>query len=142
MKNVKQNMERKGDLMDITFETKGNFDNLNSWLNKVGSNQQSSKILNEIGKAGVTALSNETPVNTGETASSWSYKVEMGSKESEVSWYNTAHPGISMNLAIALHTGYVTGTGGYVPARPYITSSMTPIYSEASQRLMEAITNG
>ena len=128
--------------MDIKFETTGNFDNLTSWLNKAGSNQQASSVLNDIGKAGVTALANKTPVNTGETAASWAYDVKVGRSESEVSWYNTGHPSISGNLAVMLHTGYVTGTGGYVPPRPYITSSMEPIYSEASYRLMEAITNG
>ena len=128
--------------MDIKFETKGNFDNLRSWLNKAGSGQQASSVLNDIGKAGVTALSNRTPVNTGETASSWAYDVKLGSRESEVSWYNTGHPSVSGNLAVMLHTGYVTGTGGYVPPRPYITSSMEPIYSEASYRLVEAIANG
>lgn len=128
--------------MDIKFETTGNFDNLTSWLNKAGSSQQASSVLNDIGKAGVTALANKTPVNTGETAASWAYDVKVGRSESEVSWYNTGHPSISGNLALMLHTGYVTGTGGYVPPRPYITSAMEPIYSEASNRLMEAITNG
>ena len=128
--------------MDIKFETTGNFDNLTSWLNKAGSNQQASSVLNDIGKAGVTALANETPVDTGETASSWEYDVKVGRNEAEVSWYNTGHPSISGNLALMLHTGYVTGTGGYVPPRPYITSAIEPIYSEASNRLMEAITNG
>ena len=67
--------------MDIKFETTGNFDNLRSWLNKVGSNEQASSVLNDIGKAGVTALANETPVDTGETASSWAYDVKLGSRE-------------------------------------------------------------
>ena len=128
--------------MDIKFETTGNFDNLRSWLNKVGSNEQASSVLNDIGKAGVTALANETPVDTGETASSWAYDVKLSSRESEVSWYNTAHPSVSGNLAIMLHTGYVTGTGGYVPPRPYITSAIEPIYSKASYKLVEAILNG
>ena len=128
--------------MDIKFETTGNFDNLTSWLNKAGSNQQASSVLSDIGKAGVTALANKTPVNTGETAASWEYDVKVGRSESEVSWYNTGHPSVSGNIAIMLHTGYVTGTGGYVPPRPYITSAMESIYSEASNRLMEAITNG
>ena len=128
--------------MDIKFETTGNFNNTRSWLNKLGSGQQASSVLNDIGKAGVTALSNKTPVNTGETASSWAYDVKLGRNESEVSWYNTGHPSVSGNIAIMLHTGYVTGTGGYVPPRPYITSAIEPIYSEASYRLMEAITNG
>lgn len=128
--------------MDIKFETIGSFDNLRSWLNKVGSNEKASSVLNDIGKAGVTALANKTPFDTGETASSWAYDVKLSSKESEVSWYNTAHPGVSGNLAIMLHTGYVTGTGGYVPPRRYITSAMEPIYSEASYRLVEAMMNG
>ena len=128
--------------MDIKFEVTGNFDNLTSWLNKAGSNQQASSALNDIGKAGVTALANKTPVNTGETAASWAYDVKVGRSESEVSWYNTGHPSVSGNIAVMLHTGYVTGTGGYVPPRPYITSAMEPIYSEASNRLMEAISNG
>ena len=128
--------------MDIKFETTGNFDNLTSWLNKAGSSQHASSVLNDIGKAGVTALANKTPVNTGETAASWEYDVKLGSKGTDVSWYNTGHPSVSGNIAIMLHTGYVTGTGGYVPPRPYITSAMEPIYSEASYRIMEAIANG
>ena len=128
--------------MDIKFETTGNFNNTRSWLNKIGSNQHTNSTLNDIGKAGVTALASKTPVNTGETASSWAYDVKSGSREAEVSWYNTGHPSVSGNLAIMLHTGYVTGTGGYVPPRPYITSAMEPIYSQASYRLVEAMTNG
>ena len=128
--------------MDIKFETTGNFNNLRIWLNNIGSGQQASSALNDIGKAGVTALSNETPVNTGETAASWEYDVKISLKGSEVSWYNTGHPSVSGNIATMLHTGYVTGTGGYVPPRPYITSAMEPIYSDASYKLVEAITNG
>lgn len=128
--------------MDIKLETIGNFDNLRSWLNKVGSGQQASSVLNDIGKEGVSALANETPFDTGVTASSWEYDVELGSKVSEVSWYNTAYPNVSGNLAVMLHTGYVTGTGGYVPPRPYITSSMESIYSKASSKLVEAVANG
>ena len=36
--------------MDIKFEMTGNFDNLTSWLNKAGSSQQASSVLNDIGK--------------------------------------------------------------------------------------------
>lgn len=142
MKNVRKNTERRGDLMDIKFEVKGDFSNVERWLKNIASNTQLYSTLDEIGKAGSVELSRHTPVDTGETANSWHHEIKMGLRKSELSWYNTAHPGVFGSLAVMLHTGYVTGTGGYVPGRQYITTAMDSIYSDASYKLVEAIMNG
>lgn len=127
--------------MRIKFDVTGDFKHILNFLDRSKSSDSITNTLEQIGVEGVTALSQNTPKDSGATASAWSYEVEKSRGSTFVSWNNTAHPQVSGNLARMLDTGYMTGTGGYVPPRNYIKPAMSPVYKRLDS-LMEAITDG
>ena len=58
----------------VEFKQKGDFAKLNRYLERM---REVAKIgdLDKYGKEGVAALSAATPIDTGKTANSWSYKI-------------------------------------------------------------------
>lgn len=116
--------------MRVSFDSTGDFEKAEKWLRDI-SNRRPDKALDSIGKSGVTNLSNATPVDTGATASGWEYDITSTATGYEVNWTNTAHPGEDVNIAKLIELGYSTGTGGYVPPRPYIKQAMKPIFKSA-----------
>lgn len=128
--------------MRVGIDVQGSFDNTIEWLNRIKEPKDSIKLMEAIGQEGVEALAAHTPVATGETAASWGYELNVGFKETEISWYNDAHPQVAKNVARMIYTGHGTGWGGYVPPRDYITPAMTPVFGNSVDRLMEAIVRG
>lgn len=59
----------------ISFRQKGDFSKLSKYFEKM---KEAAKIgvLDKYGREGVAALSSATPVESGKTASSWSYEIE------------------------------------------------------------------
>lgn len=128
--------------MRINMDIIGSFDGVREWLNRLTTDDLTIQVMEGMGQMGVDALSKNTPVDTGETASSWGYDLKVGINESELSWYNYAHPQVSGNMARMIYTGYGTGTGGYVPPRDYITPVMSPLFEDAAYKAVEAIMSG
>lgn len=120
----------------------GSFDRTREWLARLSQDDLTISTMEAMGQAGVENLAATTPKDTGQTAAGWGYDLTVRMNQSELSWYNTAHPHVSGNLARMLYTGYSTGTGGYVPPRDYITPAMEPIYKDATYKVVEAIMNG
>ena len=82
----------------ISFEQKGDFKNLTSFLERVKGAVHVSN-LDEFGKRGVAALSAATPVDTGATASMWSYKIE---RQGDTVSINFCNDNINNNVPIAI----------------------------------------
>lgn len=122
--------------MRVSIESKGGFDNATAWLNKV-ANAKPKLTPDQIGTAGVRRLSSNTPKDTGATASGWRYKVKMTATGVEIDWYNNAHSGLSVNMAMLIELGHGTRTGGYVPPRPYIKQSMDPVFKDAGDKIVK-----
>ena len=126
--------------MKVTFESIGNFDTTIDWLNKA-ADASPAVALERIGNQGVMALRANTPVgSTGKTAMGWSYKVEIGRGQSEVTFMNNAHPHTNVNVAKLIDSGHGTGTGGYVPPRPYIKAAMNGVFKNASDLIVKELT--
>lgn len=128
--------------MNINIDVVGSFDRTREWLNRLGQDKMMINVMEHMGQAGVDSLERTTPKDTGETASSWGYDLQVRRNKSELSWYNTAHPHVPGSIARMIYTGHGTGTGGYVPPRDYITPAMNPIYEQAVYRIVEEMTNG
>lgn len=124
--------------MKVSFQTKGNFDNIEAWL-KNTAQQNPSEILNKIASDGVSALSSNTPKTTGETASGWFSEITSDGKSSEIAWKNNAHPESGVNIAKLIDLGHGTGTGGYVAPIPYIEKSMDAVWKDASNKIAEGL---
>lgn len=109
----------------------GDFGNLEKYLKKPRRAN-----LDILGKAIVEALRDATPVKSGETAKSWGYRITQTSRGQDLEIYNT-HINNGVNIAIILHYGHGTGTGGYVPPRPYIDSAVDAAYKKTINKVLE-----
>lgn len=124
--------------MKVSFESKGDFEVTAEWLKKA-ANMNPSIVLKQIANDGSKSLAANTPKDTGETASSWTGKIESKGDISELSWVNTAHPEANVNVAKVIELGHGTGTGGYVSPRPYIKDAMKPIWSDIDKRVVKEL---
>lgn len=124
--------------MKISFNSKGDFNVIRSWLDNV-SKRNPSTTLDRIAGEGVKSLKSNTPRETGETASSWLSEVITKGDISEIAWKNTAHPESQVNVAKLIELGHGTGTGGYVPPKPYIKKSMAPVWKEVDNKIVKEL---
>ncbi len=87
------------------------------------------------------ALASATPRDSGETASSWAYRIEKTRGRYSIVWYNT-HIESGVNIAVILQYGHGTRNGGWVEGRDYINPAMQPIFDEMTAELWKQVTNG
>ena len=113
------------------IRSKGDFKNLENFMKKsLGRNYMS--VLSRYGQQGVQALSAATPVDSGETASSWDYDIVTKNDSISIVWYNR-HVVNGVNIAVILQYGHGTGTGGYVQGIDYINPALQPIFEELAE---------
>ena len=123
--------------MIVLEAKKGNYDETYEWLEKL-RRREYLKILNKYGEIGVSALASSTPVDSGVTAASWSYKVEVSNGSFGISWYNShVHDGV--HIALILQLGHGTGTGGYVEGRDYINPALQPLFEQILEELRSEV---
>lgn len=120
------------------FESRGSFDNLDKWLKKV-SNADASVALSQIAREGEQSLASKTPKATGETSTGWKGVVTTKGGNSEVAWNNNAHSDLRVNLALLIELGHGTGTGGYVPPKPYIKGAMDSVWKTAGDKIAKEL---
>lgn len=116
---------------DITVSTSGDFSKTFKYLGSLESfkKQKLMSILKKYGEMGVNSLREYTPVDTGETASSWSYTITEDKNSATLTFINDAqNDGIP--IAILIQYGHGTGTGGYVPPNDFINPAMRPIFEK------------
>lgn len=95
-------------------------------------------ILNKYGAAGVNALAANTPIDSGLTASSWSYIVEKNSSGFSITWTNSnINDGVP--IAVILQYGHGTRTGGYVEGRDYINPAIQPIFDKIATEAWDEV---
>lgn len=112
----------------ISIKQKGDFKNTEKLLSRA-TRINIRSILDRYGEMGVNALAAATPVDTGKTASSWGYRLEIGNESSTIVWTNS-NVNKGVNIAIILQYGHGTGNGGYVQGRDYINPAMKPIFDD------------
>lgn len=127
----------------ITISHKGDFKKsikfLNNVAEKVGANSPIQRILEKYGQRGVDALAAATPVDTGKTAASWIYEIEMTSDGYIITWLNT-NVNKHVNIALILQQGHGTRNGGYVAGRDYINPAIQPIFDQMADEAWREVT--
>ena len=123
----------------IGYSTSGSFDNTERFLKKILYGDIFAT-LERFGAEGVAALSASTPVDSGETANSWTYEVKRDKGSWSIIWGNT-HIVAGRPIAILLQYGHGTGTGGYVEGRDYINPAMRPIFDRMADEAWKAVTS-
>lgn len=123
----------------ITIRQKGDFNKTEKFLKKsFGKDYRS--ILAKYGQLGVEALSAATPVDSGATASSWSYEIIQNESSLSVVWKNT-NIIKGVNIAVILQYGHATRNGGYVEGRDYINPALQPIFDELANAAWKEVTS-
>ena len=110
----------------MNISSEGSFNNLESFLKRAVKNSSKQEVV-ELAEAIVSKLRQDTPKRSGKTASSWSYNIYNSSNGFVIEIINTNNNG-SVNVARIIHFGHGTGTGGYVPPKPFITTAIDSVY--------------
>jgi len=122
----------------ITFRQKGDFSKLTSYLEKAKSGVSLS-ILDQYGRDGVVALASATPIESGETANSWYYRIEHEKGRVTLSFHNdNIQNGVP--IAIILQYGHGTRNGGWVQGRDYINPAIQPIFDSIANQAWKEVT--
>jgi hypothetical protein len=121
----------------ITFKEKGSFNNTERYLRRLKQTELFA-VLGKYGSMGVAALSDATPVESGETAASWTYTIEQRPGYYSIRWHNT-HVNKGLPIAILLQYGHGTGTGGYVQGRDYIMPAVRPIFDQMADEAWKEV---
>ena len=122
----------------ITFRQKGDFSKLTRFLERAKEAVHLGD-LDKYGRAGVAALASATPVDSGETASSWYYEITNKNGSAVISFRNSnVQNGVP--IAIILQYGHGTGTGGWVQGRDYINPAIQPIFDQIANNAGKEVT--
>lgn len=122
----------------IRFRQKGDFSKLTKFLERA---KEAVKIgdLDKYGREGVAALASMTPMDSGETAASWYYKIENQNGVARILFCNSnINDGVP--IAIILQYGHGTRNGGWVEGRDYINPAIQPIFDKIANNAWREVT--
>lgn len=122
----------------ISFRQKGNFSKLTRFLERAKETVRIGE-LDKYGRRGVAALSSATPIDSGETASSWYYKIVNANGSATITFYNSNIQN-GVPIAIILQYGHGTRNGGWVEGRDYINPAIQPIFDEIVESAWKEVT--
>ena len=122
----------------ITFRQKGDFSKLTRYLERA---KEVVKLgdFDKFGREGVAALASATPVDSGKTASSWSYEIKHKNGSVSISFYNSNIQN-GVPIAIILQYGHGTRNGGWVQGRDYINPAIQPIFDKIANEAWREVT--
>lgn len=125
----------------VRLTTYGNFNRTYNFLEKL-KRLDVEALLKEYGERGCRILSENTPIRTGATAASWSYKVTKTAHGVTLAWYNSrmADDGRTPVVVLIIN-GHGTKGGGYVPPNDFVTPPIRSLCDEAANALWKAVTS-
>lgn len=122
----------------VSFRQKGDFSKLSKYLERAKEVVKLGN-LDKYGQEGVAALASATPIDSGETANSWYYKIERLKGSVTINFYNSnINNGIP--IAIILQYGHGTRNGGWVQGRDYINPAIQPIFDKITDSAWREVT--
>ncbi len=122
----------------IKFKHIGDFQRTLKFL-KAASQIDFTPILDRYGREGVAALSAATPKRSGETASSWGYKITRTEQGPMIVWTNS-HINQGISIALLIQYGHGTRTGGYVRGQDYINPALKPVFDRIAAEAWREVT--
>ena len=122
----------------IKFRQKGDFSKLTRYLERAKKVIRVSD-LDKYGRQGVAALASATPIDSGVTANSWYYEINMSKGSASISFFNSNIQN-GVPIAIILQYGHGTGTGGWVEGRDYINPAIQPIFDKSADDAWREVT--
>lgn len=122
----------------LKITVKGDLKKTHNFLERV-KNLFKLGVFDKYGRAGVEALRAATPIDSGQTASAWSYKIVRKNGQLNVEWHNS-HVNKGVPIAIILQYGHGTNHGGYVQGRDYINPAIQPVFDNMVNELWREVT--
>lgn len=122
----------------ITVKHSGSFKRTEKFLKKM-SRSDFRAALEAYGEAGVQALAEATPKDSGETAASWSYEIRPVENGVKIYWKNS-NVNDGVNVAILIQYGHGTRQGAYVEGIDYINPAIQPVIDKLSKAIWEEVT--
>lgn len=123
----------------FSIRQRGNFNKTEKFLKKsLGKNWHS--ILEKYGQLGVDSLSAATPVDSGMTASSWTYEIIQNESSMSIVWSNL-NVVDGVNIAVILQYGHATKSGGWVEGTDYINPALKPVFDKLANDAWKEVSN-
>ena len=124
----------------ISVTTKGDFKNFNKFVKHM-SRRDYLKIVEKYARMGVEALSEATPIDTGETASLWDYKIYTTKRSTKIVWTNDNVTRDGTPIPILLQFGHATKDGGYVEGIDFINPALAPVFKKMVEQVWKEVTS-
>ena len=122
----------------ITFGHKGDFSKTNRYLERVNQTVRQGD-LDKYGREGVAALASATPVESGLTASSWSYEIVRTADTTTIN-FNNSNVNNGVLIAVILQYGHGTRNGGWVEGYDYINPAIQPLFDRIANDAWREVT--
>jgi len=120
--------------MRYGFKSQGDWSKTTNWLKRIRTLKNARNILDKYGREGVAALSAATPIDTGETASSWNYKIVQNAETTALVFTNSSMTDTGIPIAILLQYGHGNGYGAYIQGRDFINPAVQPIFDDIANK--------
>lgn len=115
----------------LKFVQHGDFRKTDTFFQKMLRTVKLSR-LDKYGRMGVRALEEATPVDTGETAQSWYYKIKKTRDGVSIVWGNDNENDGEV-IAVLLQYGHQTRNGGWVYGVDYINPALAPVFEKIAE---------
>lgn len=134
----------------VKVKTSGDYKNITKYLKRENKIQKIGKILEEYGKRGCEELAAATPVDSGLTADSWTFKIRVNpaNQTATLEFWNTNsvsspnyRKGRSVPVALLIQYGHGTRNGGYVQGRDYINPVLQPLFDDIAENVWKEVTS-
>lgn len=122
----------------IGVKVRGSFHNIDNFIKRITYGEQYVAV-ERLAQRGVDALSSVTPKDTGNTASSWTYRINVDSKGVSIAFLNYNKTKTGIPIVILLEYGHATGNGGYVKGKRFINPTIQPVMDEIAESVWKEI---
>lgn len=123
----------------IGIKQKGDFNKIEKFFVNVVKRKYLDK-LEELAKIGVDALRTTTPIDSGETASSWGYETVYDREGYKIYWTNS-NVNNGVNIALIIQLGHGTRSGVWVEGIDYINPALAPVFSNIADAAWKVVTS-
>ena len=122
----------------ISVKVRGDFEKFDKFMERLASAIKLGK-LDRFGRDGVAALQSVTPVDTGNTRDSWSYRIVHQPGRVKIQFLNSNIQN-GVPIAIILQMGHGTRNGGWVEGKDYINPAIRPVFDQILEFAWKEVT--
>lgn len=124
----------------VSIKSKGDFRNFNKFVKHM-MDRDYEKVIDRYARMGVKALSEATPIDSGETARSWDYEVHYSKGRTEIVWTNSNVTKYGTPVAILIQYGHHTKSGAFVQGIDFINPALKPVFAKLADEIWKEVTS-